>query len=244
MSRRNLTLSPPRPAVEAVRRALLRGLDPVPQKHEDCPRCGGALAEPDDPQLLTVADLSREELHEASGALMGGMGPPPPQPRARARLMWCPACARLVPAGAYPAAWMRIIHEGKTRPEDAPHGLLRNYRDKALVQVVQLCTGHTEVEERWLRERGHRSWLNYHDGDGSGSGYRHVTDYWVFFHDDALLGPVLELAMSYGWWPEWGGPRPGDDAGAGAGPGPAAAEGVYDGLLVDDDVPPMFGSDS
>jgi hypothetical protein len=135
---------------------------------------------------------------------------------------------------------MRIIHEGTCRPEDAPHGLLRNYRDKALVQVVRLCTGHSEVEERWLRERGHRSWLNYHDGDGGGE-YRYVTDYWHFFHDDALLGPVLELAFGYGWWPEWGGPPPGDDAGAG--PGPAPAAGGYADLLVEGDAPPLFGGD-
>src|SRR5262249_39877903 len=145
--------------------------------------------------------------------------------------------------GHYPASWRSIVHEGQTRPEDAPHGLLRNYRDRALVQVVRLCTGHSETEERWLRERGHRSWLNHYDGDRSGSEYHHVPDYWPFFHDDALRGPVLELAMSYGWGPGWGGPPPGEDAGAAAGPGPAPAAGGYADLLVDDGGPPAFGGD-
>jgi hypothetical protein len=204
----------------------------VPHKHEACPRCGGALAEPDDDQLLTVADLSREELHEASGALMGGKGPPPPQPHARACLMWCGGCARLVPAGAYPALWRQIIHESRTQPEDAPHGLLVNLRDQALLKLVRISTGHSETEERWLRANGYRSWINCYDGEGRDSPYRHVTDYWVpFMHDDALLGPILELALSFGWWPGWGGPPPGDDAGAPAAPDPAPAAGFYDGLL-------------
>src|SRR5262249_9694169 len=151
LSRHRQALAPARPAVEAVRRALLKGLDPAPQKHEGCPRCGGAPAEPDFDQLLAVAALTGEEIHAAGGAPLGGLGPPPPQPHARARLMWCPACTRLVPAGHYPASWRSIMHEGTTAPEDAPHGLLVNLRDQALVKLVRLSTGHTEAEGRWLR---------------------------------------------------------------------------------------------
>jgi hypothetical protein len=147
--------------------------------------------------------------------------------------MWCPACAKPVPAGHYPAGWQRLIHEGRTRPEDAPHGLLRNRRDLALVGVVKLSTGHTSTEEKWLRANGHRSWLNYYNGDGRDSPYRHVTDYWVFLHDDALAEPVLELALRYGYWPE--------ASDAPAGPGPAPAAGAYDDILVDGGDPPPFG---
>jgi hypothetical protein len=229
VNRHRQALATPRPGVEVLRRALIKGLDPEPRAHERCPRCGGAPAEPDDDQLLTVAGMSREEIHEAGAALLGGIGPPPPQPHARARLMWCPACAKLVPAGAYPAEWMRIIHEGNTRPEDAPPGLLRNLRDQALVKLVRISTGHSETEERWLKANGFRSWINYYNGDGRDGPYRHVEDYWVFAHDDALLGPVLELALSFGWWPEWGGPPP---------EGAAAAAGVYRDLPVDGDPRP------
>jgi hypothetical protein len=216
--------------------AVARAIDPQPEAHDRCPRCEGALAEPDFDQLLAVADLTGEQLHEAYGSLSGGMGPPPPPAHSRARLMWCPACARLVPAGAFPAEWQRIIHSGQTRPEDAPHELLRNKRDLALVHVVKLSTGHTETEERWLRANGHRSWLNYYDGDGKDSPYRHVTDYWVFLHDEALAEPVLELAVRYGWWPAV-------DAEAPAGPGPAPAGSSYSDILVDDGGPPRFGED-
>jgi hypothetical protein len=177
---------------------------------------------------LTVANLTGEELSRAYGALLGGIGPPPPQPHARARLMWCPGCTKLVPAGAYPPLWRTIITEGKTRPEDAPPGLLRNKRDEALLKLVRISTGHSETEERWLKANGYRSWINYYDGEGRDSPYRHVTDFWVFSHDDALFEPVLELALSYGWWPDWGGPPPGEAAGAAAGPEPAPAAGLYD----------------
>jgi hypothetical protein len=132
-----------------------------------------------------------------------------------------------------------IITEGTTCPKDAPPGLLRNKRDEALLKLVRISTGHSEVEERWLKANGYRSWINYYDGEGRDSPYRHVTDYWVpFMHDDGLLGPVLELDLSYGWWPEWGGPPPGEDAGAPARPGPAPAVGAYDDLLVEGGGPP------
>jgi hypothetical protein len=213
--------------------AVARAVDPEPEAHDRCPRCEGALAEPTDDQLLTVADLPRDQLVALYGALMGGMGPPPPLPHARAKLLWCERCGRLWPGHPYPAEWRRIIHEGRTRPEDAPPGLLRNSRDRALVHVVMLSTGHSEVEERWLRGRGYRSWLNYHDGDyyqGGGQGF--VTDYWHFLHDQALAEPLLELAIRYGWWPMVEAP---------AEPGLAPAGSLYDDILVDTGEPPLFG---
>jgi hypothetical protein len=224
MRRQQRILAPARPGAEVVCRALLRGLDRDPAETLRCPACNEVLADPTADQLLTVADLAAEELSAAYGALAGGMGLPPPPQHTRAKLLWCPACTRLVTAGSFPAAWQRLIHEGRTRPEDAPAGLLRNRRDRALVHVVMLSTGHTDTEERWLRANGYRSWLNYYDGDyhqGGSQGF--VTDYWQFLVDDALAGPVLELAIRYGWWPEVEVP---------AAPGPASAN-PYGDILIE-----------
>jgi hypothetical protein len=123
---------------------------------------------------------------------------------------------------------MRLMYE-RIQPEAAPYGLLRCLRDQDLLHAVMVSTGHSETEERWLKARGCRSWLNH---------YTHVTDQWDnYWHHEALRLPVVMVALEFGYWPD-------DEAGATAGPGPAAAAGAYDDLLVEGDAPPMFGGDS
>jgi hypothetical protein len=233
MKRQHQTLAPPRPGVEVLRRALLQGLAPASDDNPRCPACSGALAEPTDDELLTVAGWPRDDLLEAYGALVVcTFGPPPPPAQGRARLMWCAACDRLFAAGRFPAEYMRLMHEG-VQAEQAPYGLLRCLRDQELLHVVLCSTGHSETEERWLKARGCRSWLNH---------YTHVTDLWDnFWHNESLRLPVMALALQFGYWPE-------DDESP-AGPDPAPADGGaaedpagpgYGSILVDDGEP-LFG---
>jgi hypothetical protein len=75
---------------------------------------------------------------------------------------------------------------------------LRCLRDRDLLEVVMVSTGHSEVEERWLRARGCRSWLNH---------FTHVTDRWDnFWHDEVLRLPVMALARQSGYRPDDDGP--------------------------------------
>jgi hypothetical protein len=206
-----------------VCRALLRGLDRDPAETPRCPACNEGLAEPTDEQLLSVADWSRPDLLEAYGALgVCTFGPPPVPARGRARLMWCAACDRLFPAGKFPAEHMRLMYEG-VRPEAAPYGLLRCLRDEDLLRIVLVSTGHSETEERWLKARGGRSWLNYYDYVPKA-----FDNYW---HVEALVVPVLTLALHFGYWPE--------DTEPPAGTGPPAAGSPYGDILVDGGPPPF-----
>jgi hypothetical protein len=99
----------------------------------------------------------------------------------------------------------------------------------------RLLGGHEPgtTEERWLKARGCRSWLNH---------YTYVTDLWDnFWHDHDLALPVMAVALRFGYWPEDDGPpaEPGPAAAGGSAAEDPAAPGY--GSILADEGEPLFG---
>jgi hypothetical protein len=109
-----------------------------PAVADTCPHCGAAaLIEPEDEHHATLLDWTAEELRALFDAL--GNGPCPAGVGGwKARVMWCPACERLVPAGPFRrGVWDLKYLWGCTKEEAGPE-MRRNYIDSRLVHDVYL----------------------------------------------------------------------------------------------------------
>jgi hypothetical protein len=120
-----------------ARRLLVasKALAPPPAEPNPCPHCGVAgLVDPGDDEHLTLLAMTAEELRALRDGL--GYGPCPPGGW-KARLMWCPGCERLVPAGRYRREWDLKYLGGCTKEEAGPE-MWRNYTDRRLVHDVYI----------------------------------------------------------------------------------------------------------
>jgi hypothetical protein len=117
-------------------RTDLRLLAPPPPPDDACPRCGGRdLAEPTRDQLLTIAGWTEQEAREAAVDLGRGMFGF--THNARSKLVWCPACERIVPAGRFDRKWFLYTWEWEPVPDDYCDPALDRYcRDKRLADYV------------------------------------------------------------------------------------------------------------
>jgi hypothetical protein len=122
-----------RTAVALLR--LARTVGPSRSDELACPHCGEAvLCEPATEQYETLQTWDVGEIAAATGDLCRGHFNM--FSNARRRLMWCPGCERLVTWGKFAPEWSAILAGGKTRPGDAPEGLLVNLRDLKLLEVA------------------------------------------------------------------------------------------------------------
>jgi hypothetical protein len=109
-------------------------VNPPAAEPEPCPHCGAPdLAEPHGEQWATLLDRTAEDLRGLYEAL--GHGPRPPGGW-KAKLMWCPRCELLVPAGRYHQAEWRLKFLRGCSAEEAGPEFQRNYWDSHLVRDV------------------------------------------------------------------------------------------------------------